>query len=78
MDIRETILTLLEDLTGTEEVRENPDVDVFEEELLDSFAVVELLLGIEEELGVSISPSDFDRDKWSTPNKMIEQVEAHL
>ncbi|MCJ0587350.1 D-alanine--poly(phosphoribitol) ligase subunit 2, partial [Enterococcus cecorum] len=34
--MQETVLSILEDLTGTSEVRENLDVELFDEGLLDS------------------------------------------
>ena len=51
-ELEEKMLDLLEDITGDEAVREQRDVDLFEEGLLDSMAAVELLVDIEEEFGV--------------------------
>lgn len=72
--MEETIFDILEEITGTDEVRENPDVDLFEEGLMDSLATVQLLVEIEGQLGVQVPVSEFDRDQWNTPNKIITQV----
>lgn len=72
--MEETIFDILEEITGTDEVRENPDVDLFEEGLMDSLATVQLLVEIEGQLGVQVPVSEFDRDQWNTPNKIIAQV----
>ncbi|WP_159721281.1 D-alanine--poly(phosphoribitol) ligase subunit DltC [Enterococcus sp. CSURQ0835] len=74
--MEDTIFNILEDITGTDEVRENPDVDLFEEGLMDSLATVQLLVEIEGQLGVQVPVSEFDRDQWNTPNKIIAQVKA--
>ncbi len=76
IDMEDTLFSILEDITGTEEVRDNPDVDLFEEGLMDSLATVQLLVEIEGQLGVQVPVSEFDRAQWNTPNKIIEQVKA--
>lgn len=76
MNIEETVLAILEEITGTDEVKENREVDLFEEGLMDSLATVQLLVEIEGQLGVQVPVSEFDRDQWNTPNKVIEQVKA--
>ena len=74
--MEDTLFSILEDITGTEEVRENPEVDLFEEGLMDSLATVQLLVEIEGQLDVQVPVSEFDRTQWNTPNKIIEQVKA--
>ncbi|MBO0474700.1 D-alanine-poly(phosphoribitol) ligase subunit 2 [Enterococcus sp. DIV0840] len=76
MNIEETILDILEEIAGTDEVKENRDVDLFEEGLMDSLATVQLLVEIDGQLDVQVPVSEFDRDLWNTPNKVIEQVKA--
>ncbi|MBU5364010.1 MAG: D-alanine--poly(phosphoribitol) ligase subunit DltC [Enterococcus viikkiensis] len=74
--MEDTLFSILEDITGTDEVRDNPDVDLFEEGLMDSLATVQLLVEIEGQLGVQVPVSEFDRAQWNTPNKIIQQVKA--
>ena len=74
--MEDTLFSILEDITGTEEVRENPEVDLFEEGLMDSLATVQLLVEIEGQLDVQVPVSEFDRAQWNKPNKIIEQVKA--
>jgi D-alanine--poly(phosphoribitol) ligase subunit 2 len=76
MNIEETVLAILEEITGTDEVKENRAVDLFDEGLMDSLATVQLLVEIEGQLGVQVPVSEFDRELWNTPNKVIEQVKA--
>ncbi|ALS01513.1 D-alanine--poly(phosphoribitol) ligase subunit 2 [Enterococcus silesiacus] len=76
MNIEETVLDILEEITGTDEVKENKDVDLFEEGLMDSLATVQLLVEIDGQLNVQVPVSEFDRDLWNTPNKVVEQVKA--
>lgn len=75
-NLREEVLKILAELCNTEEVIENPDIHIFEEGLLDSFGTVNLLVEIEEQLGIDITISDFDREEWATPNMIISILEA--
>ncbi|RST93095.1 D-alanine--poly(phosphoribitol) ligase subunit 2 [Vagococcus salmoninarum] len=70
------ILDILEDLTGTDEVKDNLDVDLFEEGLLDSLGTVQLLVEIEGQCGVTVPVSEFERDEWATPQKIVDKVVA--
>ena len=76
--MEEKVLDLLADLCGDEIVRENPDINLLDEELIDSLDYTELLVNIEEAFGIVMSPSEFTREQMDTPAKIIEQVRARL
>ncbi len=72
MTVSETVLQELERLTGTSEVRRDLDIDLFGQKLLNSLGAVELTVALAEDFGLDLSPSDIDRQLWSTPRKIIE------
>ena len=74
--MQEKILDILETICEDEVVKEELDMNLFEEDLLDSLSFVELLVEIEEQLGIVISPSDVKRADMDTPNKIIALVMA--
>ena len=74
--MEEKILDILEDICGDEIVKENPDIDLLEEELIDSLDYVELLLRIQEEFGIVIAPTEVTREEMATPNRIIDVVRA--
>lgn len=76
--MEEKVLDLLVDLCGDEIVRENQDINLLDEELIDSLDYTELLVNIEEAFGIVMSPSEFTREQMDTPAKIIEQVRARL
>ena len=49
--VKETVLDLLEEICGDDVVREDMDVNLLEEDLIDSLDYTELLVGIEDALG---------------------------
>lgn len=76
--MREKILEMIEELCGDEIVKEDPDIDLLEEGLIDSLDYIELLLEIEDELGLKMSPSELTREEMATPNRIIAVVESRL
>lgn len=77
-EARAKVFDLLEDVTGESEAREHLDEDLFELGFLDSMAAIELLVGLEDELGVSIAPTEVERSEMNTANKIVAQVLARL
>ena len=75
---RARILEILLEVTGDDAVLSDPDVQLFESGLLDSMGVVTLLVSFEEAFGVSISPSELDREAWATPGRLVADVEGRL
>lgn len=77
-DVSEQVIDLLVEITGEDEVAEERDIDLFEERILDSMAAIELLVALKEEFGVSIAPTELERDEMNTVNKIIDRVTERL
>ena len=76
--IKEQILELLEEICEDEGVREDLDINLKEEGLMDSLAFVEMLVRIEENFGLSIAPTEVTYEEIDTPNKVISYIENRL
>lgn len=72
--MEETLLDILEELCGTDEVRNDLDLNLFDDGLLDSLGVIELLLSIESKLQISIQPTEITREQIATPRKIIDYL----
>ena len=73
--VEERMLELIEEICDDEIIREERDVDLFEEGLLDSMAAIELLVAIETKFGVTIAPTAVEREEMNSVNKIIYQVQ---
>ena len=73
MDVKETVLSILKDLTG-EDLSEKMDENIFDNGLMDSMASVQMLLQLQEELNIDVPVSEFNRSEWDTPNKIVAKV----
>jgi D-alanine--poly(phosphoribitol) ligase subunit 2 len=70
------ILDVLARVAETDEVRTNPDLALYDLQVLDSMKTVELIVALGSELGVEVSPAEFDREAWATPAKLVADVRA--
>ncbi|MFD4853744.1 D-alanine--poly(phosphoribitol) ligase subunit DltC [Bacillus mycoides] len=73
-EFKDQVLNVLEEVCENDIVKENPDVQLFEEGILDSFGTVSLLVEFQERLNIEVSIADFDRDEWATPNMIIKKL----
>ena len=78
VEVKQKVIDLLCDISGEDDVADNMDTDLFEEGYLDSMGAIELLVALEDELDVSIAPTEVDRSEMNTPNLIIKQVEKRL
>ena len=69
--MKEKILDIIEKVCEDDSIREDLTMN-----LLDSLSFVELLVELEDNLGVVISPSEVTREDMDTPEKIIALVEA--
>ncbi|QHI72978.1 D-alanine--poly(phosphoribitol) ligase subunit 2 [Aminipila terrae] len=74
--MKEKILDMLAEICEDDIVKENLDIDLLKTDLLDSLGFAEMLALIEEDFGIVLSPSEFQREDLSTPAKIIEIIES--
>ena len=76
--VEERIIEILAELCGADEIKEDLDIDLFEEDYMDSLNFIELLIAIEENFKVTIAPTEVERDDVNTPRKIIELVQERI
>lgn len=76
--MKDKILAVLAEVAETQEVLTQPDLALYDLQILDSMKTVELIVALGRELGVEISPAEFEREAWATPAKLVEDVEKRL
>ena len=62
MNYEAMAIKILEQVTGTDGLAEDKELDLFEAGLLDSLAVISIIVQIEERTGVVLQPTDFQRE----------------
>ena len=75
MDTKQGVLDILNDLTG-EDLSDQMDENIFDNGLMDSMASVQMLLNLQEKFDIDVPLSEFNREEWDTPNKIVAKVES--
>lgn len=73
-NVRERVLRILGDVTDRREVLDHPNLPLFETGALDSLGTVNLILALDEEFDLTISPADLDREEWASPGRIVADV----
>ena len=76
--LSDKVLQVLASVAESDEVRVNLDLPLYDYQLLDSTKTVELMVMIEEEFGVRVSPAEFERESWKTPRKIIADIKRRI
>lgn len=77
-NLEKQIIDLIVEITDEEDVAEERDIDLFEEDILDSMAAIELLVAIKDNFGVTIAPTELEREEMNTTNKIIARVRERM
>jgi D-alanine--poly(phosphoribitol) ligase subunit 2 len=76
--INTAVLEVLHQVIPTRGALLSMDTKLFDENLLDSFALVQLIVRLSEKFGIDIPPATFDRSEWSTPSAIITTVAKRI
>jgi len=71
--MEERLLEIVGRICGEEFATEDMDIDLLEEGLLDSLAFVELTVALEEEFGVPLPPTEYEKEALATVRR-IEKI----
>ena len=77
-NLDEAVYRLLADAVDDPRVISCPDLDLYGEGLLDSFAWVQLLEGLEDAFGIELWPTQVSRAQTATPRAVVELVRSRL
>lgn len=71
--MKEKISKIIKELTGFEEIE---NVDLIENNILDSLAFIELISELEDEFDIEIQPTQVSSDTWRSLDNIVDLVES--
>lgn len=74
--MEEKIIEIIENLTGFKELKNNRNIDLIENEILDSLAFIELISALEEKFNIEIQPTQIDPNIWRNVKKIADLVSS--
>lgn len=78
MELQEKVLDILAEICEDDCVRQDLSLPLFENDLLDSLGLVELLVELESQFDVKLSPSEVSRSQIATPRLIADLVESRM
>ena len=76
--MQEQIFDIIESVSGTDEFREDLNMDLFEEGIRDSMKAIMLIVELEGTFDISLPPSEMDREDWNTAYKIVERIQEKI
>ena len=79
MDFKEKVLQIIAEVCEDNVVKEEHDLDIFDAGLIDSFATVELLVQIGEQLDINVPITEFDKhSEFYIEDNVYEKKEQYI
>lgn len=75
--MEDKIINIIANVCEDTSIKENLDIDLIENEILDSLAFVNLISKLEEEFDIEIQPTQVDPDTWRSVYSIIELVKNY-
>ena len=72
--MEERIIEIIAQVAQDESIKENLDIDLLENDILDSLAFIELIARLEEEFNIELQPTQISPDTWRKVSSIIELV----
>ena len=78
MTTKDKVIEVLKSVSETDEVQKNLDLPLYDLQILDSLKTVRLIVAISQQFGIDIPPSEFERERWATPRKIVADIENKI
>lgn len=74
--MKEQIIEIIERLTDYKGI--DNKTDLYEEDILDSLAFIELIAELENTFNIEIQPTQVSSDTWQTVDNIVKMVETQM
>lgn len=75
--MEDKVINIIAEICENETIKDNLDIDLIENEILDSLAFITLISRLEEEFDIEIQPTQIKPDTWRSINSIIELVKSY-
>lgn len=75
MNYEQIARDILEKTCETDEIFEDYDMDLFDAGFLDSFTLLNIIVEIEDKMGIVLQPTDLKKENIQTVNSLISYLE---
>lgn len=75
--MEDKVIDIIAEICENEIIKDNLDIDLIENEILDSLAFITLISRLDEEFDIEIQPTQVKPDTWRSINSIIELVKSY-
>ncbi len=75
--MEDKIINIIAEVCENEEIKDNLDIDLIENEILDSLAFINLISRLEDEFDIEIQPTQVKPETWRNINSIVELVKSY-
>ena len=76
--MEDRIIKIKKKITEYKEIKNNKDIDLLENEILDSLAFIELIEMLNEEFNIELQPTQIKPDIWRSVKSIAEYIQQLL
>ena len=76
--VEEKVLDIIQEICDDDIIRDEKDINLLDEDLIDSLDYIDMLVQFEEAFDIIMSPSEFIREEMDTTQKIINQVSKRV
>lgn len=76
--MRDLIIDIIIKVTNYTNLKENIEIDLIQNEILDSLAFIELITELEETFAIEIQPTQIPSDTWRSVEKIVKMIEGKI
>ena len=78
MDLYEKVLKIIIEQTECEELKNDFDIDLIENDIIDSLAFINIINSLNDEFNIEIQPTEVSPDSWKTVKSITDLVSSLL
>jgi len=75
--MEDRIIDMIVEISADETIKDNHNIDLLENEILDSVGFITLISRLEDEFDIEIQPTQVKPDTWRSINSIIELVKSY-
>lgn len=74
--MKEEIIQIIKDITEYDKLEQNIDIDLLENDIIDSLSFIELITALEDKFDIEIQPTQIPSYTWRSVDCIVELVKS--
>ena len=75
--MEDKVIDIIVEISENEEVRNNLEIDLIENEIIDSLGFINLIARLEEEFDIEIQPTQVKPETWRSISSIVELIKSY-